>query len=219
MEHRTHLLAKVAAGLVAVIGLAGLLGACAPGASQASANPPAVPTATPPATFAAGTALGGKPATPFTLTDQYGHTVSLASLKGHPIFLTFMDATCTQECPITAQWVDWTANFLGAKDAAQVRWIVISVNPSNTPAEVHDFMTKNKVTANLDFLMGTKAQLAPVWKGYGVTVIPPTTPGGDVGHSVANFLIDGNGHLAEYLTDGFDPKNAAHDLKLLLAQG
>ena len=35
------------------------------------------------------------PAPPFRLTDQYGHTVSLDSLRGHTVALTFLDPVCT----------------------------------------------------------------------------------------------------------------------------
>jgi cytochrome oxidase Cu insertion factor (SCO1/SenC/PrrC family) len=212
MKHRKRLWARTATAFAIVTALASLLVACAPASgSQASAQP--AQTQKPSTKLVAGSTLAGRAAPNFTLTDQNGNTVSLAALKGHPIFLTFMDATCTQECPITAQWIDWTANFLGPKGTAQVKWLVVSVNPSNTPADAHDFITKNKVTAPLDFLMGTQAQLAPVWHDYGVAVVPTKT---DVQHSVANFLIDSQGREVEYLDGGFDPKNAAHDLQLLL---
>src|SRR5260370_82027 len=36
----------------------------------------------------------------FTLTDQRGHTMSLASLRGKAVVLEFMDPHCTDICPI-----------------------------------------------------------------------------------------------------------------------
>ncbi len=43
------------------------------------------------------------PAFPFTLTDTDGRTVSLASLAGHTVVLTFLDPVCTSDCPLIAQ--------------------------------------------------------------------------------------------------------------------
>jgi protein SCO1/2 len=171
---------------------------------------------TPSATFTAGTALGTSPAPAFTLTDQNGASISLAALKGHPVVLTFLDATCTTECPITAQYLDWTAQYLG-KPASSVTWLAITVNPTNTPADVATFMSKNKVQVPLHVLLGTQAQLAPLWKAYYLEVIPAATPGGDVTHTIATYLIDSQGRERELLDQAYDPKAAAHDLSLLLA--
>lgn len=173
-------------------------------------------TASPTATLTAGTALGTSAAPAFALKDQNGATISLAALKGHPVVLTFLDATCTTECPITAQYLDWTAQYLG-KPASNVTWLAITVNPTNTSSDIATFMTKNKVQVPLHVLLGTQAQLAPLWKAYYIDVIPPPTPGGDVEHTVATFLIDGQGRERELLDQAYDPKAAAHDLSLLLA--
>ncbi len=43
------------------------------------------------------------PAPPFALTDQDGRPVSLESLRGHTVALTFLDPVCTTDCPLIAQ--------------------------------------------------------------------------------------------------------------------
>ena len=43
------------------------------------------------------------PAPHFALTDQHGNPVSLASLRGHTVALTFLDPVCTSDCPLIAQ--------------------------------------------------------------------------------------------------------------------
>ena len=78
-------------------------------------------------------------------------------------------------------------------------------------------MTKNKVQVGLHVLLGTQAELAPLWKAYYIEVVPPATPGGDVEHTVVTYLIDAQGHERELLSQGYDPKVAAHDLSALLA--
>ena len=42
----------------------------------------------------------------FTLTDQNGHTMSLASLRGKVVVLEFMDPHCTDICPIVSQEIE-----------------------------------------------------------------------------------------------------------------
>jgi hypothetical protein len=44
-----------------------------------------------------------RPAPDFSLTDQDGRTVSLASLRGKVVLMTFLDPVCTTDCPIIAQ--------------------------------------------------------------------------------------------------------------------
>ena len=43
------------------------------------------------------------PAPDFQLTDQNGQAVSLASLRGKVVLMTFLDPVCTTDCPIIAQ--------------------------------------------------------------------------------------------------------------------
>src|SRR6185437_6431698 len=43
------------------------------------------------------------PAADFTLTSQAGRPVSLSSLRGKVVLLTFLDPVCTTDCPLIAQ--------------------------------------------------------------------------------------------------------------------
>ncbi|HLK01500.1 MAG TPA: redoxin domain-containing protein [Streptosporangiaceae bacterium] len=58
------------------------------------------------------------PAPDFTLTDQGGRTVSLASLRGKVVLLTFLDTVCTTDCPIIGAEFKQAGQLLGA-DARQ----------------------------------------------------------------------------------------------------
>jgi protein SCO1 len=160
-----------------------------------------------------GTALND-PVPQMSLRDQNGALVTTQSLTGRPTVLTFMDMTCTQECPIQAQLLNQTALFMGAQQASQVNWIVVSVNPNNTTADANDFMQKNKVTIPIKVLLGTQAQLKPVWDAYHIYVQATPT---DVNHTVALFLIDKSGRQRMVFIDGFDPKALSQDLSKLLA--
>ena len=167
-------------------------------------------------TLVGGTPLNNTPPIPaMSLKDQSGALVTAQSLHGRPTVVTFMDMTCTQECPIQAQLLNQTATFMGAQKASQVNWVVVSVNPANTPADANDFMQKNKVSIPVKVLMGTQAQLKPVWDAYHIYVQPTPT---DVNHTVALFLIDQSGQQRMVFVDGFDPKALSQDLSALLAK-
>jgi protein SCO1/2 len=194
--------------LVVVVGAVALI-------HQRLATAASTPSATPTPALVGGTTLSNTPIPAMSLRDQSGAVISNKSLLGRPAIVTFMDMTCTQECPIQAQLLNQTAIFMGAQKAAQVNWVVVSVNPTNTPADANAFMSRNKVTIPVKVLMGSEAQLQPVWNAYHIYVQPTPT---DVNHTVALFLIDKSGHERMIFVDGFDPKALSQDLTALLAQ-
>lgn len=197
---------------IIVIALVALVGAVALIHQQLAHEAGGSPASTS-AALTGGTALHDT--TPgFTLKDQSGATVSTQSLRGHPVIITFMDMTCTQECPIIAQELQLTANFVGQQKAAQVEWVVITVNPNNTPADATAFLKKQNVTVPVKVLLGTQAELSPVWKAFGIYVQPSPT---DVTHTAATFLIDQSGTERMIFLDSVDSKALAGDLSTLLA--
>lgn len=205
------LLAAMAMALL----LAGSLQACgANGANGAGAANVSASAAQ--VKFTAGTALAEAPAPEFALRDQTGAIDDLQQMRGHVVILTFLDATCTTECPITAQYLDWTAQFLG-KDANKVIWLAMSVNPTNTVAQAETFMHKNQVQVPLRLLMGSQAELAPLWKDYHITVQPGA--GGDVEHTLGLYLIDAQGREREWVDAGYDPRALSRDVQALWHAG
>ena len=166
-----------------------------------------------PVALKAGTTLDGHQAPTFSLRDQTGATVSLQQMHGHVVILTFLDATCTTECPITADYLNWTAHFLG-KDTKKVGWLAISVNPTNTVHQVETFINKNSVQIPLHILMGTQATLAPLWKAYHIVVHPGSD--GDIQHTLGLYVIDGQGHEREWVDGGYDPKALSMDIRAIM---
>ncbi len=67
------------------------------------------------------TALNGqptvvdRPSVPFDLTDQNGRQVSLASLRGKVVLLTFLDPVCVSDCPLVAQQFRAADQLLGSQ--------------------------------------------------------------------------------------------------------
>lgn len=163
-----------------------------------------------------GTSMQGHPAAPFTLQDQNGATVSLSALRGKVIILTFLDATCTQQCPLMVQYLNQTTRFMTPQQVSQIAWVAITVNPHNTPAQASAFLAKNKATMGMRFLLGSQAQLQPLWKAYYIDVEPGLT---DVTHTSGLYLVDQQGHERIWMDQGFDPKTLASDAQTLLRNG
>ena len=73
------------------------------------------------------------PAPGFDLVSQHGTTVTLASLRGKVVLLTFLDPVCTTDCPLIAQELKAAGRLLGAQ-ASQVELVAIVANPTYTSA-------------------------------------------------------------------------------------
>ena len=71
--------------------------------------------------------IGGH-APDFNLVDQHGHPVTLTSLRGDTVALTFLDPVCTTDCPLIAQEFRATDQMLGAS-ANKVKFVAIAANP------------------------------------------------------------------------------------------
>lgn len=123
-----------AAGIATLVVMVVIFAAALHGAGN---NLSGAAKASPTPALQGGPDMQSHPAPTFALHDQNGEVVSLQALRGHPLVLTFMDATCTEQCPIMIQYLNWAAQqFMTPQQVAQVEWVAISVNPNNTPAEV-----------------------------------------------------------------------------------
>jgi protein SCO1/2 len=165
-----------------------------------------------------GTSLGSVPAPNFALTDQYGASVSLAALRGRPVVVTFFDSVCPHaDCSLMAEYLTWSAQALGAQQTQQVAWVAISLNPwHDTPASVAAFLTSRQVSMPVRYLLGTPAQLAPVWQAYAMQTF--LQPDGVVIHTTGVYVLDAAGRERVFLPEGFDPKVLSHDLHVLLSE-
>jgi protein SCO1/2 len=150
----------------------------------------------------------GIPPADFALRDQDGRAVRLSDYRGRPVILTFMYSTCRDTCPLTAQQIRIALDQLGA----DVPTLAVSVDPANdTPLNAKRFLAKQSLTGRMRFLLGDRAQLAPIWKSY---FIQPQGKGFD--HSAYVLLIDRRGvQRVGWPVDQLRPEGLAHDLRLL----
>jgi cytochrome oxidase Cu insertion factor (SCO1/SenC/PrrC family) len=182
--------ARAAAALVAVV----VVGVGVIPMAAASTNPNASPIVTEAENGSVD--LVNSPAPGFTLTDQNGKTVSLASLRGKAVALTFLDPVCTTDCPIIAQTFHQADERLGAASDRTV-FVAIVANPVyHSVPEVDAFDREEHLTGvkNWLYLTGSVQALTKVWNEYGIQVT--TLPAGTmVAHSELAYVIDGQGQM------------------------
>jgi protein SCO1 len=121
----------------------------------------------------------------FALRNQDGETVTAAGLRGGPVVVTFMYSTCEDTCPGQAQSIRGALDRLGR----DVPVVAFSVDPANdTPARARAFLLEQSMTGRMDFLLGSREQLAPVWEAFGIA---PQRDGRE--HSAYTVLVDARG--------------------------
>jgi protein SCO1/2 len=147
----------------------------------------------------------------FSLRNQDGKTVSMRALRGQPVLVSFLYTTCDDTCPAQAQTMRGALDDLGADIPA----LAIAVDPPrDTPERARAFLLKARATGRIDFVLGSRAQLSPLWKGF---FVRPQSVNQE--HQARFTLIDKKGfQRVGFPGDQATPEALAHDLKLLRAE-
>jgi protein SCO1/2 len=145
----------------------------------------------------------------FDLRDQNGKAVTMAQFRGQPVIATFLYSHCKDTCPVEARLLNQAVTELGKPHATV---LAFSVDPAHdTRASVNAFLRKEKITVPFRWMLGTKPELEPIWKGFAVT--PQTA---EAEHMARIVLIDKKGmQRIGYPLDQTTPDRIAHDMRLL----
>jgi cytochrome oxidase Cu insertion factor (SCO1/SenC/PrrC family) len=220
-----HRVSRRAAGQLAAVLAVAVVGGIAAGAGAhlllaGGAAPTAAVAGTAPrpgslrgmATWAA----GARPAPAITtLRDQTGGRFTLSSLHGHTVAIQFFDSHCTSACPLDGRAFAAAERALPA--AQRPVLVVVSVNPRDTRASVRKAIRSWGLAglAPWHWLMGTHAQLAPVWAAYHIFVAPTR---GDITHTEALYLLDRRGDERSGYLFPYLPASVSHDMRVLAAR-
>ena len=144
----------------------------------------------------------------FRLRDQDGRPVSMADYRGRTVVMTFVYSTCEDTCPAQVQSIRGALDRLGH----DVPVLAVSVDPRNDTRErARRFLLEQHVTGRVRFVLGTEAQLAPVWKGYGIA-----PQRGSLDHSAYVVLVDARGRQRiGFPHSQLTPEGLASDLRRL----
>lgn len=178
------------------------------GAIVALTRPDQAAQSSGPDRFEGATLPRGLKAADFALTDQDGKRVTMRQFRGRPVIVSFLYSTCQDSCPVQAQQIKGALNQLGTDYPA----LAVSVDPPrDTLRNARAFNSRQRMTGRLTWALGTRAQLAPVWKGYAATGQRT-----DEEHNARFVLVDPKGvQRVGYPLDKVTSERVAHDLRLL----
>jgi cytochrome oxidase Cu insertion factor (SCO1/SenC/PrrC family) len=137
----------------------------------------------------------------FRLADQYGRPVSLASLRGKTVALTFLDPVCTSDCPLIGQYFRQADAMLAPSLRQHVELVAIVANPlyrSRSYLLAYDQEEGMQHLANWLYLTGPLQALRETWDKYGVQV-EYEPAGAMIGHSEIAYVIGPRGHVRSVL--------------------
>jgi protein SCO1/2 len=148
----------------------------------------------------------------FRLRNQDGEPVSMRSLRGRPVAVTFLYTHCKDTCPAQAQTLRGALDLLGHDVPA----LAIAVDPPrDTPDSARAFLSKQRALGRVDFVLGDREQLRPLWKGFAIAPQTVTTE-----HQSRFTLVDKRGfQRIGYPGSQATPEHLAHDLRLLEREG
>ena len=147
----------------------------------------------------------------FELRNQDGERVTMRELRGKPVVVTFLYTHCDDTCPAQAQTIRGALDELGEDLPA----LAVAVDPPRDTAEsARAFLSEQRVTGRLDFVLGSRNELRPLWKGF---YIAPQTVSRE--HQARFTLVDKRG-FQRVGYPGFEatPERLAHDLRILQAE-
>jgi cytochrome oxidase Cu insertion factor (SCO1/SenC/PrrC family) len=137
----------------------------------------------------------------FRLTSQDGRQVSLASLRGKVVLLTFLDPVCTTDCPLIAQEMRSANTMLGG-NASNTVLVAVVANPTYLSTAYTRAFTAQENLGQLPnwlFLTGSLSQLTAVWHDYGI-VVEDLPAGAMAAHNDLAFVIDPGGQMRQEIS-------------------
>lgn len=154
----------------------------------------------------------GIPPKDFTLKDENGKIFSLKQFRGQDVVVSFMYTTCRDTCPLLAGQIGVALSRL----AHPIPAVAISVDPKNDTAQsAKTFLVNHEVLGNIRFLLGTRKELAPVWREY---LIQPQTSKYE--HTARVFLLDRHGSQADvFPVDQLTADDLTHDIEYMQKNG
>jgi protein SCO1/2 len=207
---RRRPLACLACALVAGVAIAAGCGGSDPSSASTAAGTAATST-----TFEGGVISPRRPAPPLVLRDIDGKRVDLAALKGAPVLVTFVYSHCPDVCPLIMTQMRRVERD-ARRQGTTVHMIAVSVDPKgDTPSAVRAFLKRERVSGIVDYLIGTRAQLEPVWAAWQVARDVPKNDPEQVEHSALIYGVTASGELATAYPVNFDAAAVARDLPLL----
>lgn len=152
----------------------------------------------------------------FTLVDQSGAKFHFKPAGGQFVLVTFVYTSCPDVCPLLTAKFAAIQRSLEQEKRDDYMLLTISTDPErDTPAKMKEYAQAYRADfRHWRFLTGSRRDLAPVWKNFGVTV--KELGNGQIQHTNLTTLIDPAGvRRVDYYGDKWQEKEILRDLKWL----
>ncbi len=160
-----------------------------------------------------------QPAPPLALRNYLGQPVNIDSYRGKAVLVTFLYTNCPDVCPLITSNLRVAQNLMGPATASKAQIIAVSVDPrGDTPKAVAAFLARHEMTGRMQYLIGSAAQLARVWKAWGVGSEREAQQPQFINHSGLIYGITASGRRMTIYSASFQPGEVAHDVPLLAAR-
>jgi cytochrome oxidase Cu insertion factor (SCO1/SenC/PrrC family) len=150
----------------------------------------------------------------FRLRDYTGRAFGSRELRGRSVLVTFLETKCREACPILASQIGDALRLLSPKERRFVVAVAISTHPhDDTPASVRAFLRTHRVLGRMQYLLGSEAELRPVWNAF--FVLSALDSGDADTHSASVRVFDRRGRWISTLHPRVDltAENLAHDAR------
>lgn len=216
----------VALALACVL-TAGLCG-CGGGTSNGTSTKPKLATTTPgasgptdpstssalPVSYDGPTLQTPATAPPIVLHNYLGQPVNTAAYRGKAVLLTFIYTHCPDTCPLIVATLHNALGLLG-KRASEARIVGVSTDPKgDTRQAITGFLGRRNMIGRMQYLVGSRQTLIPVWRAWGISVSKPTNQD-EVNHTALVYGITGSGKVTTIYPANFTAADIAHDVPLL----
>jgi protein SCO1 len=149
----------------------------------------------------------------FSLHDRAGSVVRLSGERSRFVLLTFLYTRCTDVCPLIAEQLNGVLR-VHARDLDRTRVLAVSVDPAgDTAAAVDRYYRIHRLSARFLYLIGTRRQLARIWRAYKVPVLP--RGGGHPAGFAYVLLVDPNGRGRVFYDARVTTSDVVHDIREL----
>ena len=148
-----------------------------------------------------------------SLIDQNGKTVSLTSLKGRPVLISFIHASCKGACQMMTAKMKMIAQSLGSKFDSSVTMVSITTDPAHDGPRQLLAYAKNEGAdaAGWLFLTGKPKEVGRVLALYHV---PMEGPDDSMTHDFDLFLVAPDGReVRQYQGMKVAPDVVASDIR------
>ena len=159
------------------------------------------------------------PVPDFKLKDQNGKLFDFGKARGKLVLVTFIFTTCPDVCPLLTAHFAAIQRALDARKIHDYLLLSITTDPeTDTSSKLRDYADRYKADfSRWSFLTGSRAELAKVWRDFGVNVVKNQS--GQVQHTTFTTLVDRHSERRiDYYGDKWREKEVLQDMEWLRKQ-